>query len=299
MKKYKYFTFLFLIIVFGIGFNVSNTRAEVALKYPISELENCRDKNACKQYCVISSHYLACTNFGEKNKLISKDDAARAKKLVDVLKNAGPGGCRGEAVCKDYCNKTGNQKECFVFSTKNGLISSERLKEIESGIDKLRSVLKQIPSEMRSCVVEKAGIGIINKIENGKGEAIDLVEVGGTFQNCAMVFGGALQQKSDDGSKEQMTTMQNCVKSMLSGNGAKIKSGSSIQEIIFQNCLPKGIKIPPGAGAGMNREFLKKLEQSYGTNLSPKDLDSLKKAREQLESQAQPEVAGSGSGMGL
>jgi len=300
MQNYKHFSFSFLAIVFGIVFSflnffgvqakagvpISKDTAETRIKYPIPELENCQNKDACKQYCDLSSHYLVCTDFGEKNDLISKEEATQSKKLIEVLKGKGPGGCKDEATCKNYCNKTDNQKECFIFSMKNGLISTEKLKEMEDGIVKLRSGLKQMPLEMRSCIVEKSGADAINKIEGGKGEAIDLVEIGGVMQNCATIFMGELQKNAGDGLKQASPAAQGCVKSMISSIGGKIKGGGSIDQsgiisVILQNCLPKGTKIP--SGGGINMESLKYIEEFYGKSLSPKDLESLKKAREQLK----------------
>lgn len=57
----------------------------------------------------------------------------------------------------------------------------------------------------------------------------------------------------------------------------------SIAAKIQELNMPQGTKIPSGVGGGINVEFLKKMEEFYGDSLSPKDLDSLKKAREQLK----------------
>ena len=568
MKNYKRLAFLFLIIVFGIGLgflkvpdaqakvevSIPQDTAETQIKYPISELGDCQNKSACEQYCGISSNYLACANFGEKNNLISKEDAARAKEFVNVLKGQGPGGCKDEDTCKNYCNsmsninecvsfaekhnlapadqlneakqvakalkegatlpgnckdkaacdnyckspghideclafaekagfvspqeaaeakkvlplikrgeapgqcktksecqiycndenhtlecvdffekagftskedaamarKTGgkgpggckskescdsycnikeNQKECFNFAKDKDLIPADKIKEIKGGIGRIRSGLDQMPSEaisclknslgegiigeiqsgnfmpgpdtsdiikkcfdkvlpqlqeklqqglrqatpetltclksglgedgfvkiqsgetptpedgdvlkkcfdsmkteglkqikeglskmppeMRSCIVKKIGVDTVNKIESGQDVAIG-PEISRAIQNCATSTVDALRKKGAEKLKQAPPEMQSCVKSIMSSVSEKMKNGdfkgASDIPAIIQGCLPQGTKIPSGAGGGINVEFLKKMEEFYGDSLSPKDLDSLKKAREQLK----------------
>lgn len=267
MQKYKYPTFLFSSFILVASFclsiiSISNAQAiKTLIKYPISELGNCQDKNDCKQYCSVSAHYLVCTDFGEKNSLISQDEAARTKKLVDVLKSDGPGGCKNEAACKKYCNKTENQKECFIFSMKNGLISKEKLKEIEDGIVKMRSGLKQLPPEMKTCIINKVGTVAFNKIESGDGEAIDLVEIGGAVQNCALNYGGGFQQKLDEGLKQAPPEAQNCFKLILEkAKRGELKGGEDMPSIM-RGCLPAGTKIP--SAGEINMDALKKVQEYY------------------------------------
>jgi len=309
MKNHKYFAFLFLVIAFGAGLvflMVSGVQAKAVPKYPILELGNCQNKVACYEYCDASAHYLACTDFGEQNDLITEAEAARAKKLIEVLRGKGPGGCKDETVCKDYCNKMENQKECFVFSMKNGLISAEKLKEIEAGIGEMRSGLKQMPSEMRSCIIGKVGAGAIDKIEAGQGEPIDLIEIGGAAQNCAISYRDALMEK------QAPSGMPGCIKSVIGTISGKTKSGGSIGQsdimsAIIQNCLPKGTNIPPGALEMMAnpKDFQKKMEdlrkmQEQNQNVIPQGIE-VPSGEGSLDSEdaASPEIPGDDSGMGM
>lgn len=258
---------------------------KTVLVYPIPELENCQNKEGCKQYCQASEHYLVCADFGEKNNLITKEEAVRAKKLVTVLQSKGPGGCQGEVACKNYCNKTGNQKECFNFSMTNGLISAEKLKEINAGMAQLRSGLKQLPPEMKNCLIKKVGAGIVSKIEGGKGETIDLVEIGGALQNCATSFSRALRPAGAVSAE-----MPNCVKSIISTLSEKMTGGavpdqSEFMSAMMHSCLPPGTKIPPGALTGFNAEALKKMQEKMS--------ESGQYGKIEL-----PEITGDGSGMG-
>jgi len=85
----------------------------------------------------------------------------------------------------------------------------------------------------------------------------------------------------EDGMKQASPEVQGCVKLLINkiiGDGPK---GTSDIQSILLNCLMPGTKIPPGGG--INMESLKKMEEFYGSSLSPKDLEALKKAQEQLK----------------
>lgn len=137
MKNFKYLTLIIfsagLIAGYGLA-NIANAQmgvdsSKTTIVFPIAELDNCGDKNACEQYCSISSHYLACADFGEKNNLISKEDLARTKEFADVLKGEGPGACKDENSCKTFCNDLANISECLAFAEKHSLIPASELNE--------------------------------------------------------------------------------------------------------------------------------------------------------------------------
>lgn len=83
----------------------------------------------------------------------------------------------------------------------------------------------------------------------------------------------------EEGLKQAPPEVQGCVKSLISKITDKT-STSDIQSILL-NCLQPGTKIP--SGGGINMESLKFIEEYYGKSLSPKDLEALKKAQEQLK----------------
>src|SRR3989344_8331368 len=55
---------------------------KTSLKYPIAELGNCKNETDCKSYCTKSENMLACSAFGEKNGLISPEDAKKAREFA-------------------------------------------------------------------------------------------------------------------------------------------------------------------------------------------------------------------------
>ena len=83
----------------------------------------------------------------------------------------------------------------------------------------------------------------------------------------------------EEGMKQAPPEIQSCVKSLINKMTDKTSAGD-IQSILL-NCLAPGIKIP--AGGEINMESLKLIEEYYGKNLSPKDLEALKKVQEQLK----------------
>ena len=112
----------------------SNLNAEVAkvgqdkdIKYPIPELGNCKDKESCKSSCEKKENITACVSFAEKRGLISKEDAAQAKRFAAM--GDGPGGCKDKNSCESYCNDISRINECVGFAEKNNLISGEELQQ--------------------------------------------------------------------------------------------------------------------------------------------------------------------------
>jgi len=111
-------------------------------KYPIAELGNCGDENACKTYCSKQENYAACTDYGSKNNIISPEDAAKAKEFADVLKGEGPGGCKDEASCRTYCDGTAHLSECITFAEKHNFVKGDQLAEAKKVIKALESGAK-------------------------------------------------------------------------------------------------------------------------------------------------------------
>jgi hypothetical protein len=97
--------------------------------YPIAELGNCTDENSCRAYCGKQENYAACTDYGQKNNIISAEDAAKAKEFADVLKGEGPGGCKDEASCRNYCDGVAHLSECVSFGEKHNLIPAAQLEQ--------------------------------------------------------------------------------------------------------------------------------------------------------------------------
>ncbi len=107
------------------------------LKYPIAELGNCKSKADCKIYCDKPENSLACVNYGEKAKLITPDEAQKARDFQDVIKGDGPGGCKDQTSCKSYCNNISKITECLAFAKKHQLADPALLAEGQKVSDAL------------------------------------------------------------------------------------------------------------------------------------------------------------------
>lgn len=99
-----------------------------AIPFPVAELGNCKDKDACKVYCDDVNHIGACLAFAEKNNLMSQDEIATAKKFMEAG-GKGPGGCTGKDACQNYCDDIDHIDECVAFAERTGIVPPEQLAE--------------------------------------------------------------------------------------------------------------------------------------------------------------------------
>ncbi|TSD07693.1 MAG: hypothetical protein Greene07144_826 [Parcubacteria group bacterium Greene0714_4] len=75
----------------------------------------CVSKESCEAYCSGEGHAEECIIFAEKAGLMSKEEAAMAKKTG----GKGPGGCRSKEQCETYCME--NAEACMNWAKENGL----------------------------------------------------------------------------------------------------------------------------------------------------------------------------------
>ena len=94
-------TFLFSIIalaLLGVGLRAS-AASVFDIEFPIAELGNCADQQACKAYCDDSANKDACIAFGRKFGLVDEQNVQKAEKIKDSARQ-GPGGCNSETSCR-------------------------------------------------------------------------------------------------------------------------------------------------------------------------------------------------------
>lgn len=97
------------------------------ITFPIAELGGCGSKSECKAYCDDSSHVDACLAFAEKNGLMKKEDAEKAR---EFSRSTGPGGCKGVA-CKAYCESEEHEEECLAFAKERGLVRAAEVSAVQ------------------------------------------------------------------------------------------------------------------------------------------------------------------------
>jgi len=83
----------------------------------------CRGRQ-CENYCNDPVHRDECFDFAKKNNLISEDEITnieRGKKLEEKVREAGgPGGCKDEKSCMEYCKDPAHVEECLGFASAHG-----------------------------------------------------------------------------------------------------------------------------------------------------------------------------------
>jgi len=126
MKKIIFYS-SFVVALFFVAFFSAHAETTSLVSFPIAELGNCKDQQACKIYCDDSVHMNACIDFGEKNGLVSKEEAAIGKKAAQKIQNGEtPGGCKDKESCEAFCqNNTQDLEQCISFAEDIGVPSEE------------------------------------------------------------------------------------------------------------------------------------------------------------------------------
>lgn len=116
---------------------IAYAKSEADIKYPVSELGNCANREACDTYCEDVDHTRVCLDFADEHNLLSDEEIAEGRKYLEILEKGGPGSCRDEASCSAYCENINNLPECVDFIEKYGDLSDEellKLKQIAAAI---------------------------------------------------------------------------------------------------------------------------------------------------------------------
>ncbi len=139
------------LFFFAVAVHAENPFA--GLTFPVPELGNCADVNACKVYCDDPGNQAACLAYGEAHGLISGSTNAAATSsstgnasptpggtdngqpsvdISTVLQNGGgPGGCTSQNSCHTYCEDISHLNECMAFGKAHGLLSGNELSQAE------------------------------------------------------------------------------------------------------------------------------------------------------------------------
>ncbi|MBI2052082.1 MAG: hypothetical protein HYT38_00175 [Candidatus Sungbacteria bacterium] len=135
MKKYLYiFACLTVVLALAAAYKVNAQK----VSFPVAELGNCANEAECKTFCDDPANISQCVDFAEKNNLMSPQEVSRAKKFIKAGAK-GPGGCRGEAECSNYCEDIGHIDECLSFAERTGLIDEVEVAEAR----KVSKILKE------------------------------------------------------------------------------------------------------------------------------------------------------------
>ena len=112
--------FIFILFLFLSG------QVSAQLRYPVTELGNCRDAKECFLYCEIPQNKASCWSYG-KYKLGSvlgqstADENKIAKEHGITFPIAQLGNCTNVSACKAFCDNPNNQQVCVNFARSKGL----------------------------------------------------------------------------------------------------------------------------------------------------------------------------------
>ncbi|MBI2023080.1 hypothetical protein HYT01_00765 [Candidatus Giovannonibacteria bacterium] len=141
MKKYSSFLALALSVAASllmIGYALAQADN---IQFPVAELGNCADKEACKTYCDVPDNAPACISFAEKNNLMSREEAALARKIT-AGEMKGPGGCTTKDKCENFCNDISHIEECVAFAEENNIMPQKDLAEAKKVAAAIRQGIK-------------------------------------------------------------------------------------------------------------------------------------------------------------
>lgn len=162
----------FLVLLGAAGYAVF-AQETADISYPVKELANCQNEQECRTYCDDSENMGACVAFAERHNLISKEEAQRAEAFL-LAGSRGPGECKGQQECENYCADVSHIEECLAFAERTGLMPPEELEEAQKVAQALRSGA-QLPG---SCTNKNECEAYCNDSSHMK-ECIDFAEKAG------------------------------------------------------------------------------------------------------------------------
>lgn len=90
----------------------------------------CRSAESCHAYCSASDHMEECIAFGRSAGLMSDEEAERARRMAQLLKNREtPGRCSSPDVCQTYCEDQAHLEECGQFAERSGILTPEEIEK--------------------------------------------------------------------------------------------------------------------------------------------------------------------------
>ena len=89
----------------------------------------CRSREECETYCMEEGHMEECIEFGVKAGFMNEEEAQRMREGGSFGSQEGPGGCRGEEECFEYCMDEAHQDECMEFGEQ--MMGEEEREEME------------------------------------------------------------------------------------------------------------------------------------------------------------------------
>ena len=100
--------------VLGVNSGQVLQAASTNINFPIPELGNCEDRQACREYCQIDENHDACKDFARRHKL--QRAARRISFPIPEL-----GNCEDRQACREFCADEANKQTCQEYARSHGL----------------------------------------------------------------------------------------------------------------------------------------------------------------------------------
>ena len=128
-QHFLFFGSIFLAALFILSATLAGAQ-ESTVTFPVPELGNCKNKEACHAYCDDLAHVNECVAFAESHDLMSADEARGAREFARIG-GKGPSGCTSRDSCEDYCEDPAHIRQCLDFAKQAGLMDEHELQEAE------------------------------------------------------------------------------------------------------------------------------------------------------------------------
>jgi hypothetical protein len=125
-----------IIFVSTVFVSMVYAQSVSGIEFPIAELGNCANKEACRSYCDLSENYESCQTFAAKHNL---GGVTVKEKFDAALADGGPGQCGTTAAdpheaCRQYCDSADHMRECVAYAKTHDLMPEVELVEAEKVI---------------------------------------------------------------------------------------------------------------------------------------------------------------------
>lgn len=220
------------------------------ITYPILELNNCTDKKACKTFCDNPDNMIVCVNFAEKYNLISKEEIKKAKIITNLKEKTGPGGCKSDHECRDYCENMDHLQECLDFAQENDIMDKKELQEAR----KVSQVLKTGTKTPGGCTSKKACEKYCDE-ENHLDECVAFAEKAGLMKPEEVEIikktggkgpGGCRGKKQCDDYCGNSEHMEECMNFAVEHNLMPEQEKKEVQQVL--QAIKSGVKPPKCQG---------------------------------------------------
>ncbi len=105
----------------------------------------------CRDYCNDPSHQEECFGFAKKQGLITKEEEEEFEagaKIQEIVKTSGgPGGCKSDDECRNYCTDPSHVEECVAFGATHGGMPPEQVREMLKNFTERRFEARGGPGE--------------------------------------------------------------------------------------------------------------------------------------------------------